>query len=274
MSALLTIDSLSKTYRGSDIKAVDGISLELNGGEIFGFLGPNGAGKSTTIKCLTGIYAYQEGNIIVCGDDLKSNPVAAKKHIGYVSDEHIFYENLKAIDYINFVADVYEVDEALRKERVERLSSLLGLENRLNEKISSYSHGMKQKLSVICALVHDPEIWILDEPMTGLDPQSAFNLKQLMAEHAAAGKLVFFSSHVLEVVEKICTRVAIIDNGKIIADGSMDELKAKREDESLEHLFLALTKEAEEVSQSASEIPPVEIKPRKRRLFGRKDDLL
>lgn len=273
MSSLLTVNSLSKAYRGSDKKAVDGISLELNGGEIFGFLGPNGAGKSTTIKCLTGIYAYQDGEIIVCGDDLKKNPVAAKKHIGYVPDEHIFYENLKAIDYINFIADVYEVEESLRKERVERLTALLGLSDRLNEKISSYSHGMKQKLSVVCALVHDPEIWILDEPMTGLDPQSSFNLKQLMVEHAAAGKLVFFSSHVLEVVEKVCTRVAIIDNGKIIADGNMDELKAKRSDESLEELFLGLTKEAEEASQSV-EIPQAEFKPKRRGLFGRKDDLL
>lgn len=272
---MIEIEGLSKTYKGSGVKAVDDVTFTVNGGEIYGFLGPNGAGKSTTIKCLTGIFTYDAGTIRICGEDMKQNPIAAKKRIGYVPDEHITYEGLKGAEYVNFIADVFEVPQEERKERTEKLAALFGLSDRLNDSISSYSHGMKQKLSIIAALVHDPDVWILDEPMTGLDPQSAYNLKQLMAEHAAKGKVVFFSSHVLDVVEKVCTKVAVIDKGKLLAAASIEELKNKDGDESLEEFFLSLTKQAEE---TFSEQPQIAPQPASKKrglfggLFGRKDD--
>lgn len=239
---MIEISNLTKQYRGSSAKAVENLSLTINGGEIFGFLGPNGAGKSTTIKCITGILPYTEGHIRICGDDLAADSVKAKKHIGFVPDEHLLYEALTGLQYINFIADIYEVEASLRKERISKYEALFGMEGKLDNKISTYSHGMKQKTSLIAALVHDPEIWILDEPMTGLDPKSAYHLKQLMAEHAKSGKTVFFSSHVLDVVEKICTRVAIIDKGKLVTVCDMQELSEKRGDISLEQLFLTLTR--------------------------------
>lgn len=272
---MIEIEGLSKTYKGSGVKAVDDVTFTVNGGEIYGFLGPNGAGKSTTIKCLTGIFTYDEGTIKICGEDMKQNPIAAKKHIGYVPDEHITYEGLNGAEYVNFIADIFEVPPDERKERTEKLAALFGLSDRLNDSISSYSHGMKQKLSIIAALVHDPDVWILDEPMTGLDPQSAYNLKQLMAEHAAKGKVVFFSSHVLDVVEKVCTKVAVIDKGKLLAAASIEELRNKDGDESLEEFFLSLTKQAEETFSEQPRIAPQPV-PKKRGLFGglfgRKDD--
>ncbi len=271
---MLTFKNLSKTYRGSEQKAVDNLTFTVNAGEIFGFLGPNGAGKSTTIKCLTGILAYEEGDIEVCGYNLKTQPIEAKHHIGFVPDEHITYEGLKAIEYVNFIADVFAVPEQDRVTRIAHLAELFGLEGRLNESISTYSHGMKQKLSIIAALVHDPDVWVLDEPMTGLDPQSAYNLKQLMAEHAKKGKVVFFSSHVLDVVEKICTKVAIIDNGRLLAVGDIKELKEQQEDSTLEELFLGLTTQADEKGEEDTSPPQVELPKPKKGLFSRKNDLL
>jgi len=238
---MLKISNLSKSYAKSDFKAVDNVSFEVKGGEIFGFLGPNGAGKSTTIKCLTGILPYSEGHISICGYDLKENPIEAKKRLGYVADEHILYERLTGIQYINFIADIFGVPADVRKERTEKYAELFDMTEHLNAKIHSYSHGMKQKISIISALVHDPELWVLDEPMTGLDPKSSYELKQIMAERAAAGKAVFFSSHVLDVVEKVCTRVAIIDKGKLVTECDIKELQEKRSDMSLEQLFLTLT---------------------------------
>ncbi|MDD4316133.1 MAG: ABC transporter ATP-binding protein [Clostridia bacterium] len=239
---MIEITGLVKEYNNNKIKAVDNISLNVEGGEIFGFLGPNGAGKSTTIKCLTGILPFSQGNIKICGINIKDEPVKAKMNIGYVPDEHIIYEGLTGIEYISFIADVFEVPVDERKQRIEKYSRLFEMHGNLNNKISSYSHGMKQKISLISALVHEPKVWVLDEPMTGLDPQASYNLKQLMAEHASAGNVVFFSSHVLEVVQKVCTKVAIIDKGKLITICDMKELKEKRADMSLEELFLNLTK--------------------------------
>lgn len=242
---MIEIYNLVKEYKNSKVKAVDNISFNVEGGEIFGFLGPNGAGKSTTIKCLTGILPFSEGHIKICGVDIKEEPVKAKMNIGYVPDEHIIYEGLTGFEYITFIADVFNVPNSERKERIEKFAKLFEMEGKLNNKISSYSHGMKQKVSLISALVHQPKVWVLDEPMTGLDPASSYNLKQLMAEHAKQGNVVFFSSHVLEVVQKVCTKVAIIDKGKILTVCGMDELKKKREDMSLEELFLNLTKNTE-----------------------------
>ncbi len=238
---MLKITNLTKSYANGSVKAVDNVSIEVKGGEIYGFLGPNGAGKSTTIKCLTGILPYTEGSISVCGYDMRSDAIEAKKHIGYVADEHILYESLTGLAYINFIADIFNVDSLVRKERIERYSTVFDMKDSLNSKIKSYSHGMKQKISIISALVHDPEIWVLDEPMTGLDPKSSYELKQIMIERAAEGKVVFFSSHVLEVVEKLCTKVAIINKGKLVTVCDMKELQEKRSDLSLEDLFLAIT---------------------------------
>lgn len=239
---MIEITNFSKEYKGSGKKAVDNISLKVDGGEIFGFLGPNGAGKSTTIKCMTGILPFKDGQINICGINISTDPVKAKMKIGFVPDEHVIYDSLTGFEYINFISDIFEVPINERKERVEKYTKLFDMEGKLGNKISSYSHGMKQKISIISALVHEPEVWILDEPMTGLDPQAAYNLKQLMIEHSNQGKVVFFSSHVLEVVEKICTKVAIIDKGKIISICDMKELGEKRSDISLEQLFLNLTK--------------------------------
>lgn len=238
---MIEISNFSKTYSGSGVKAVDDISFTVNNGEIFGFLGPNGAGKSTTIKCMTGILSFSDGDILINGENIRDNPAEAKKKIGFVPDEHVIYEGLTGMQYINFIADVFEVSTERRKTLMEKYLPLFGMQNKISEKITTYSHGMKQKISVLAALVHDPEVFILDEPMTGLDPQSSYELKSIMTEFAKEGKTVFFSSHVLEVVEKVCTRVAIIDKGKLMTICDIKELKEKRSDLSLEEFFLNLT---------------------------------
>lgn len=238
---MIEINHLSKKYSKSNFYAVSDLSLTVNDGEIFGFLGPNGAGKSTTIKCLTGILPFTEGTITVCGDNIKDDPIRAKKHIAYVADEHNLYEHLTGAQYVNFIADVFAVPERERKERTEKYASLFEMTSKINDKISSYSHGMKQKISIIAGLVHDPDVWVLDEPLTGLDPKSSYQVKQLMHDFAAQGKTVFFSSHVLDVVEKICTKVAIIDKGRLVTVCNMDELQERKNNMDLETLFLQLT---------------------------------
>ncbi|MBQ8177835.1 MAG: ABC transporter ATP-binding protein [Clostridia bacterium] len=238
---MIEIKNLSKTYRSSGKRAVDDLTLTVDKGEIFGFLGPNGAGKSTTIKCITGILDYEEGSIAIDGIDLKAKPEEAKKKIGYVADEHFLYEGLTGRQYINFILDIFGVTQEVREEKINRYAEIFELSDKLDNRISSYSHGMKQKVNLIAALSHDPEVFILDEPMTGLDPQATFKLKQLMQTIAKEGKVVFFSSHVLEVVEKLCTKVAIIDDGKLVKVCDMQELKDSRD--SLEDLFLKLTSE-------------------------------
>lgn len=239
---MLKIEHLTKKYAKNDFKAVDDLTFEVKNGEIFGFLGPNGAGKSTTIKCLTGILPYSDGSINIDGISLEKNPIAAKMNIGYVPDTHNFYERLTGAEYLNFIADIYGVALDERKERSDKYVTLFKLNDSINNSIKTYSHGMKQKISIIGALIHNPKLWVLDEPLTGLDPQSAFDLKNLMREHCGEGNSVFFSSHVLDVVEKICDRVGIINNGRLITVCDMNELKEKRKDITLEELFLSLTK--------------------------------
>ena len=236
---MIEITNFSKTYRGSGKRAVDNLSFTVADGEIFGFLGPNGAGKSTTIKCITGILDYEEGSIVINGADVKSDPINAKKKIGYVADEHFLYEGLTGRQYVNFILDIFQVAKEEREAKIKEYAEIFEMSSHLDESVSSYSHGMKQKISLIATLSHSPEVFILDEPMTGLDPEGAFNLKQIMAKLASEGKTVFFSSHVLEVVEKICTKVAIIDDGKLVAVCDIQELKEKKE--TLEELFLKLT---------------------------------
>lgn len=242
---MLQINNLTKTYAGSSKPSVENLSLEVNDGEIFGFIGPNGAGKSTTIKCITSIISFSEGSIVVDGISLKEQPNEVKKLLGYVSDDHVLYEGLTGIEYINFICDVFNVPSAEREARLGKLLEMFSLEEAVKNQISSYSHGMKQKLNIIGALIHEPKIWVLDEPMTGLDPKSAYNLKLLMREHADKGNCVFFSSHVLEVVEKICDRIGIIDDGHLITTCTISELKERNRDSSLEELFLKLTENAE-----------------------------
>lgn len=238
---MIVINNLSKKYKNADNYAVKNLSLTINDGEVFGFIGSNGAGKSTTIKCLTGILPFSEGSIEVAGFDLAKNPIAAKKNIGYVSDNHSVYDKLTGRQYVNFLADVYGVPKEVRDTRLNDLAIRFDLYDKLDNTIKSYSHGMKQKICVIGALIHEPKVWILDEPLTGLDPKSARELKELMREHCDKGNVVFFSSHVLEVVEKLCDRIAIIKNGEIIASFTMAELEEKKAGKTLEDIFLEIT---------------------------------
>ena len=250
---MLQIRNLTKTYGGNGKPSVDNLTLTVGDGEIFGFIGPNGAGKSTTIKSITGIIDFEDGSVCLDGIDIKQNPIEAKKILGYVSDDHVMYEGLTGVEYINFICDVFDVPTAQRQERLEKYAELFSLQDAVKKQISTYSHGMKQKLNIIGALIHEPKLWVLDEPMTGLDPRSAYNLKQLMREHADKGNSVFFSSHVLEVVEKVCDRVGIIDDGHLITCCKIDELKERNKDKSLEELFLKLTDDTHSVSDAMAE---------------------
>ena len=233
----LSIRNVSHSYAKGQ-KAVSSLSLDVAKGEVYGFLGPNGAGKSTTIKLLSGIMELQEGEIFLGGISLKENPVEAKRILGYVPDESVFYQNMKGIDHLNFIADVFGVGEDERRNIIERYAELFELTGALGKRISSYSHGMKQKLSLIAALLHKPEILVLDEPLVGLDPKGARIVKDIMHEIASEGRSVFFSTHVLEVAEDVCDKVGIIDHGHLIAEGSPDELRGQS---SLEDFFLSIT---------------------------------
>lgn len=223
---MIRISQVSKTYSGS-VKAVDQMDLDIPSGKIIGFLGPNGAGKTTTLKMLTGILTPDQGEIIIDGIDMKKEPIQAKMKIGYVSDDADVFLRLKGIEYLNFMADAYKVSQEERKERIQNLAHKLEMDTALKDRIQSYSHGMRQKIIIMGALVHNPKIWILDEPMTGLDPQSSFVLKEMMRTHVKEGNTVFFSTHVLEVAEKLCDQAAIINKGKIIYYGDVDGLEAR-----------------------------------------------
>ena len=238
---MIKIENVTKSYiRGK--KSVDNINLEIKDGEIFGFLGPNGAGKTTTIKMITGILNPDQGDIYIDGKSIKKEPIEAKKAFGFVPDSPDMFLKLKGIEYLNFLAQIYEVPEKEKKERIQKLTKKFEIYNNLNEQIESYSHGMRQKIVICGALLNNPKNWILDEPMTGLDPKSSFDLKEMMKEHSRNGNTVFFSTHVLEVAEKLCDRVGIINNGKLAFVGTLDEMKAQfNENTSLEKLFLEIT---------------------------------
>lgn len=236
---MITISNVSKSYNQETL-AVDNISLEVRDGEIFGFLGPNGAGKTTTLKMMTGILEPTSGTININGFDIIKDPLEAKFQFGFVSDDPNVFLRLKGAEYLKFLADIYLVPGNLRQERITRLAKEFEMETALGDKIQSYSHGMRQKIVLMGALLHNPPVWILDEPMTGLDPQASFILKNMMRQHADAGKTVIFSTHVLEVAEKVCDRLAIIDKGKILFCGTIDELRAQQGDSSLESIFLKL----------------------------------
>ena len=238
---MIEIKNFTKVYSGSTRKAVDDLTLTIPNGCVYGFLGHNGAGKSTTIKSIVGIQTITSGQIIVEGYDVAKQSVEAKLNIGYVSDNHAVYERLTGREYINYIADLYMVSKKDRDERIAKYTKMFKLEDAIDQEAKSYSHGMKQKLVIIASLIHDPKVWILDEPLTGLDPTSSFEIKECMREHANRGNIVFFSSHVIEVVEKICDKICIINHGKLQCEYTMDEIHEKGI--SLEKLYLKYLKE-------------------------------
>lgn len=237
---MIRIENVTKTYN-STIRAVDNLNLTVNNGEIVGFIGPNGAGKTTTLKMMTGILKPDCGSILINDYDMQQEPLKAKQVIGYIADSPDMFLRLKGIEFMNLISDIYKVPTEVRKERIKTFATRFDLTDVLDKPMQSYSHGMRQKMMVAAALVHDPEVWILDEPLTGLDPKSAYALKQMMREHADAGNSVLFSTHVLEVAEKLCDKVIIINHGKSLFYGTLEELTAKYPDMDLEKIFLEMT---------------------------------
>ncbi len=239
---MIELKHVSKKYK-KDKKVIDDLNLKIKDGEIFGFLGPNGAGKTTTIKMITGILEINDGDIFIDDKSIIKEPLEAKKNMGLVPDNPDVFLKLKGIEYLNFIADIYNVSTEDRIERIKILSEKFEIINVLNNKIESYSHGMRQKLLIVGVLLHDPKNWILDEPLTGLDPKSSFQLKKLMREHADNNNTVFFSTHILDVAERLCDRIGIIDKGKLLFVGTYEEMKKElKENKSLEELFMEITK--------------------------------
>lgn len=237
--ATLKIKHLFKHYKNAKHISARNITFEVREGEIFGFLGINGAGKSTTIKAITGIIPFTAGKVEVCGFDLETDPMNAKKNFGFVPDNHAVYDKLTGVEYVNYLADLYNVSKEDRKERFESLVKIFNMEHAAGNQIMSYSHGMKQKISIIGALIHGPKLWILDEPMVGLDPQSIFEVKNYMREYARAGNSVFFSSHNLDTVERLCDRAVIVHGGRVIKEIDLNEYRKEKRD--LEKEFIEIT---------------------------------
>ena len=235
---MLNIEHLTKRY--GDKTAVDDLSLHIYPGEIFGFIGHNGAGKSTTIKSAVGILQFDAGKITIHGTDLLADPIACKRQLAYIPDNPDLYDYMSGIKYLNFIADIFAIPADVRQEKIRRYADLFELTGDLAQPISAYSHGMKQKLAVISAMIHDPKLIVMDEPFVGLDPKASHLLKEMMREHCDRGGAIFFSTHVLEVAEKLCDKVAIIKQGKLVKEGTMEEVKG---DDSLEEVFLELEAE-------------------------------
>ena len=238
-NTILDIKGYTKSYGGGK-KAADNVSLPVQAGDIYGFIGHNGAGKSTTIRAVVGVLDFTEGDIYIDGHSVKDEALACKNVTAYIPDNPDLYENLTGIQYLNFIADVFGIEEATRQERIKKYGDMFEITEALGDLISSYSHGMKQKVAIISALIHEPKLMVLDEPFVGLDPKASFTLKQIMHEMCEQGAAVFFSTHVLDVAEKLCNKVAIIKQGKIIAAGTMEELTG---DQSLEEVFLEVEDE-------------------------------
>lgn len=235
---LLKIDKITKSYDAKH-KAIDKVYLEIDQGDIFGFIGHNGAGKTTTLKCITGILSIDEGDVYINGISLKKEPIKCKQLIAYIPDNPNIYPYLSGWNYINFICDMYGVNKENRKTRVEKYAKLFDIESKLDDKISNYSNGMKQKIIIVAALAHEPDILILDEPFIGLDPESIYNLKGILREYSNSGHAVLFSSHVLDIVESLCNKIAIIKKGKIVVSGSKDEVI---KNDKLENVFLEINK--------------------------------
>ena len=234
---MLRIEHFSKSYKGGK-KAVDDLNLLVEAGDIYGFIGHNGAGKSTTIKSVAGVLDFEEGTITIDGMDIRRDPVACKKCMAYIPDNPDLYEHLTGIQYLNFIGDIFEVEAAVRKELIQKFGDQFELTGALGDPVSSYSHGMKQKLAIISALIHEPKLMILDEPFVGLDPKATLLLKNTMHEMCGRGAAIFFSTHVLDVAEKLCNKVAIIKGGKLVVSGEMETVL---KDASLERLFMEVT---------------------------------
>ncbi len=235
---MLNIKNLTKSY--GDKKAVDDLSLHIAPGEIYGFIGHNGAGKTTTIKACAGILQFDTGEIKIDGIDVKKDPIACKRRLAYIPDNPDLYEFMSGIKYLNFIADIFGVEKETRARRIARYGDIFGLTGDLAQPISAYSHGMKQKLAIISSWLHEPKLIIMDEPFVGLDPKAAHQLKEMMREHCDRGGAIFFSTHVLEVAEKLCDKVAIIKEGRLVTNGRMEQVKG---DASLEDVFLELEDE-------------------------------
>lgn len=232
---MLKIINLSKSYKNK--KAIDNISMEVKKGEIFGFIGHNGAGKTTTIKSIVGIHNFEEGDVLINAKSIKKYPIECKKEIAYIPDNPDLYESLTGIQYLNFIADIFNINKYERENKIKYYSQVFEINKSLGDLISSYSHGMKQKLAIISALIHSPKILVLDEPFVGLDPKAAFTLKEIMKEFCNNGGCIFFSTHVLEVAEKICHKIAIIKDGKLVTCGETAKVTG---DKSLENLFMEM----------------------------------
>lgn len=236
---ILEINNYTKNY-GGDKKAADNISLSVEAGDIYGFIGHNGAGKSTTIRAIVGVLDFSEGEILIDGKSVKNDSIECKKITAYIPDNPDLYENLTGIQYLNFIADVFDISASDREERIKRYGDKFEITESLGDLISSYSHGMKQKVAIISALIHEPKLLVMDEPFVGLDPKATFILKEIMHEMCEKGAAVFFSTHVLDVAEKLCNKVAIIKKGKLIASGTMEELT---KGQSLESVFMEVVNE-------------------------------
>lgn len=236
---MLTIKNYSKIYKGNK-KAVDNLSLTVEAGDIYGFIGHNGAGKTTTLRAVVGVLDFEQGDILIDGVSIKKDPVGCKKKMAYIPDNPDLYEHLTGIAYLNFIGDLYEVGNRERKERIKMYGDIFEITENFGDSIASYSHGMKQKLAIISALIHEPKLMVLDEPFVGLDPKAAHQLKQIMTQMCENGSAIFFSTHVLEVAEKLCNKIAIIKGGKLIASGSTNEVKGNQ---SLEEVFMELIDE-------------------------------
>ena len=236
---MIEIKNVTKIYNNVK-KAIDDVSFDVKDGEIFAFIGHNGAGKTTMIKSIVGILNFEKGDILINNYSIKKDPIKCKMTLAYVPDNPDLYENMKAIDFINFVCDMYDISESVRKENIKKYSKMFEMDGKLGDDISSFSHGMKQKVALIAALSHEPKVLIMDEPFVGLDPKAVYDMKELMKKMAKEGKTVFFSTHILDVAEKLCDRVAIIKKGKIVKIGKMKDIMG---DESLEQVFLELGEE-------------------------------
>ena len=232
---MIEIKGVSKKY--GDKKALSNISFEVGDGEIFGFIGHNGAGKTTLIKAICGILDFDEGKILINGKSIQDQPIECKRELAYVPDDPELYEEMKAIDFIEFICDMYDVSLETREKNIQQYANMFNLENELNNTIKSFSHGMKQKVALIAALVHEPKVLVMDEPFVGLDPKAIFDMKEVMRKVVKHGGTVFFSTHILDVAEKLCTRVAIIKKGKLVEVGSMEKIRGNK---SLEKVFLEL----------------------------------
>ncbi|TCK98775.1 ABC-2 type transport system ATP-binding protein [Natranaerovirga hydrolytica] len=231
---MIEIKNLTKKYNEQTI-AVNHLNMTIQDGDIYGFVGANGAGKSTTIKSIVGIHDFDDGEIFIEGKSILEDPVNCKKELAFVPDSPNLYDNLTGLQYINFISNIYEVPLVIRRANIEKYGNLLNMTSKLNDLISSYSHGMKQRITLIAALVHEPKIFILDEPFVGLDPTATIQLRKIMSEHAKKGGIVFFSSHVLEVIEKLCNKVAIIHHGELIKHGKTKDVLG---DKNLEDIFM------------------------------------